>query len=41
MKIYQFEGTGYKPLISYNGWRVAMAGFAEHLSIPKDRVPTA
>lgn len=31
MKIYQFEGAGYKPLILYNGWRVAMAGFAEHL----------
>ena len=31
MKIYQFEGAGYKPLISYNGWRVAVAGFAEHL----------
>ena len=31
IKIKEFDGEGYSPLISYNGWRVAIANFCERL----------
>ena len=31
IEIKEFNGEGYAPLISYNGWRVAVANFCERL----------
>ena len=31
IEIREFNGEGYAPLISYNGWRVAVANFCERL----------
>ncbi|MBQ9131922.1 MAG: cupin domain-containing protein [Clostridia bacterium] len=31
IEVKKFSGEGYFPLISYNGWRVAIANFCERL----------
>jgi mannose-6-phosphate isomerase-like protein (cupin superfamily) len=31
IEVKEFNGEGYAPLISYNGWRVAIANFCERL----------
>ena len=31
IEIKEFNGEGYAPLLSYNGWRVAVANFCERL----------
>ena len=31
MDILYFNGDGYKPIVSYNGWRVAIANACERL----------
>lgn len=31
LEIYEFNGEGYKPMLDYNGWRVALVNSAERL----------